>query len=66
MNSSDDDGILIGNWTGDYTGGKPPSSWGSTPAILEAYTRERKSVKWGHCWVFSAVLNTGETFIEYS
>lgn len=59
-NSLDNDGILVGNWSGNYENGKSPTSWVSTPAILEKYAENGRSVKFGQCWVFSAILTTSK------
>ena len=59
-NSCDGDkGILSGNWTGDYTGGQPPSIWTGSVDVFEAYWKNRPShVKYGQCWVFAGILTT--------
>ncbi|XP_059152311.1 annulin-like [Physella acuta] len=58
INSSDDDGVLMGNWSGDYTGGRSPLSWTGSAAILEEYWKTKESVKYGQCWVFSGLATT--------
>ncbi|XP_065066224.1 coagulation factor XIII A chain-like [Rhopilema esculentum] len=58
VNSCDNRGLLVGNWSGDYEGGKSPLYWTSSPPIFEEYMKEKKSVKFGQCWVFSALLTT--------
>ena len=60
MNAPDDGGILVGNWSGKYAGGKSPLSWTGSVAILEEYYRTSLPVKFGQCWVFSGVVTTGE------
>ena len=57
-NSSDDDnGILCGNWSGDYAGGTAPTSWTGSVDVIEHYWKNRpRQVKFGQCWVFSGVL----------
>ncbi|XP_064598834.1 uncharacterized protein LOC135465525 [Liolophura sinensis] len=57
-NSPDDNGILVGNWSGNYTSGRSPLSWTGSEEILEKFYRERQPVKFGQCWVFSGVLTT--------
>ena len=59
-NSSDDDnGILCGNWSGDYSGGAPPTSWTSSVDVVETYWKNRpRHVKFGQCWVFAGVLTS--------
>ncbi|XP_060077070.1 hemocyte protein-glutamine gamma-glutamyltransferase-like [Ylistrum balloti] len=58
VNSSDENGILLGNWSGHYKGGKSPNSWTGSKAILEEYHRTKSPVKYGQCWVFSGVMTT--------
>ena len=58
VNAQDDDGVLVGNWSGDYSGGVDPSEWGSSVDILLQYYQTKKPVCYGQCWVFSGVLVT--------
>ncbi|XP_019365445.1 PREDICTED: protein-glutamine gamma-glutamyltransferase E-like isoform X2 [Gavialis gangeticus] len=59
VNSLDDNGVLMGNWSGDYSGGKSPNSWSGSVAILLNWKESGyKPVKFGQCWVFAAVLAT--------
>ncbi|XP_075212942.1 transglutaminase [Lycorma delicatula] len=58
VNSPDDYGILMGNWTGDFGGGTPPSKWIGSMKIIQKYYKEKKPVKYGQCWVFGGVLTT--------
>lgn len=58
VNSSDDNGVLTGNWSGKYDGGTPPTHWVGSVAILEEYWEKKASVKFGQCWVFSGVTTT--------
>ncbi|KAG8239170.1 hypothetical protein J437_LFUL018944, partial [Ladona fulva] len=59
INSNDDDGLIVGGWHGDYKDGTPPTSWTGSVAILEEYLREGgRPVKYGQCWVFSALTVT--------
>ncbi|KTF73584.1 hypothetical protein cypCar_00032823 [Cyprinus carpio] len=45
VNSNDDKGVLMGNWSGDYSGGINPSQWSGSADILR---------KWNfHVWVES-------------
>jgi len=57
-NSCDNTGLLSGRWDGNYDDGKAPTSWSSTPDILQHYQQKNLSVKYGQCWVFSAMLTT--------
>ncbi|XP_069102902.1 LOW QUALITY PROTEIN: hemocyte protein-glutamine gamma-glutamyltransferase-like [Argopecten irradians] len=58
VNSSDESGVLVGNWSGDYEGGKKPTAWTGSHAILEQYHKTKSPVMFGQCWVFSGVLTT--------
>lgn len=59
VNSEDDQGVLQGNWSGDYKDGTAPSAWTGSVPILEKYLETRKEVLYGQCWVFAGVLTTG-------
>ncbi|KII60968.1 Protein-glutamine gamma-glutamyltransferase K [Thelohanellus kitauei] len=56
INSNDDNGILMGNWSGKYYDGTSPMSWDGSAAILAKYARTGRPVKYGQCWVFCGVL----------
>nr|XP_006111130.1 protein-glutamine gamma-glutamyltransferase E-like [Pelodiscus sinensis] len=59
VNSNDDNGVLEGNWSGDYRGGTSPSSWNGSVEILKKWNAAGfKPVKYGQCWVFASVLTT--------
>ncbi|XP_011169553.1 annulin isoform X1 [Solenopsis invicta] len=58
VNSPDDNGAVMGNWTDDYGGGTPPTRWMGSQKILQQYYKTKKPVKYGQCWVFSGVLAT--------
>lgn len=59
VNSNDDNGVLIGNWSGNYDDGTAPWSWTGSSAILEQFLLSGgKPVKYGQCWVFSGVCTT--------
>ncbi|KAL8590514.1 hypothetical protein ACOMHN_010950 [Nucella lapillus] len=58
INSQDEGGVLTGNWSGDYSGGKSPLSWTGSAPILEQFYNQQFSVSFGQCWVFSGVLTT--------
>jgi hypothetical protein len=60
VNSSDDDGVLMGNWSNDYTGGTEPTKWQGSMLILQKYWATKSPVKFGQCWVFSGVTTTGK------
>ncbi|XP_076208449.1 protein-glutamine gamma-glutamyltransferase E-like isoform X1 [Aptenodytes patagonicus] len=59
VNANDDQGVVLGNWSGNYTGGKSPSSWTGSGEILQNWKKSGfKPVRYGQCWVFAAVLTT--------
>ncbi|CAG7824579.1 unnamed protein product [Allacma fusca] len=53
-----DHGVLEGNWTKHFSGGKRPEHWSGSQEILQEYYRTKKTVKYGQCWVFAGVLTT--------
>ncbi|XP_033754207.1 protein-glutamine gamma-glutamyltransferase K-like [Pecten maximus] len=57
VNFNDKGGVLYGRWDGLYADGDSPSSWSETPKILRQY-RDEGPVKYGQCWVFSAITVT--------
>uniref|UniRef100_A0A8C7NEE6 Protein-glutamine gamma-glutamyltransferase K n=1 Tax=Oncorhynchus mykiss TaxID=8022 RepID=A0A8C7NEE6_ONCMY len=59
INSPDDNGVLAGNWSGNYVGGVSPTAWSGSVDILMKYHKEGgQPVKYGQCWVFSGVTTT--------
>lgn len=59
VNSNDDNGVLIGNWSGKYDDGTAPWMWTGSAAILEEFMKnDGKSVRYGQCWVFAGVTTT--------
>ncbi|XP_008321802.2 coagulation factor XIII A chain [Cynoglossus semilaevis] len=58
LNSRDDDGVLVGNWSGDYTFGVAPTSWTGSTDILLGYASSKMPVCYAQCWVYAAVFNT--------
>lgn len=58
INSVDDNGAVMGNWSEDHSGGTPPTKWIGSMHILQKYYKKKKPVKYGQCWVFSGVLTT--------
>ncbi|NXI60365.1 EPB42 protein, partial [Chloroceryle aenea] len=49
--------ILIECGTGQYYNGTPPSKWlGSSPILRQWVASQCKPVRYGHCWVFAAVM----------
>ena len=65
MNVPDDNGVLVGRWGGDYSDGIEPWKWASSKTILDQFMKEKQPVKYAQCWVFSAVLTTGNCFATY-
>ena len=62
VNSNDDDGFLVGSWSGNYEDGTAPSHWNSSPAIFRKYFKKSQPVKYGQCWVFSGLVTTSKFF----
>lgn len=59
MNSRDDDGVMVGNWSGEYLYGVAPTSWtGSVEILLDYAGSGGQSVGYAQCWVYAAVFNT--------
>lgn len=58
LNSRDDEGVLVGNWSGDYTYGVAPTSWTGSTDILLNYAGSKMPVCYAQCWVYAAVFNT--------
>ncbi|KAG8446602.1 hypothetical protein GDO86_014158 [Hymenochirus boettgeri] len=57
INSNDDNGVLMGNWSGDYSGGQNPGIWNGSSAILRSWNKNGP-VKYGQCWVYGGALCT--------
>ncbi|XP_008291944.1 protein-glutamine gamma-glutamyltransferase 5-like [Stegastes partitus] len=61
VNCNDDLGILEGKWNGSYQAGIKPTDWSGSADILHRWVSSNCSpVRYGQCWVFAAVLCTGE------
>ncbi|GAA6231224.1 coagulation factor XIII A chain [Lates japonicus] len=58
INSQDDNGVLVGNWSDDYSMGKAPTSWTGSVRILLQYVNTGVPVCYAQCWVFAGVFNT--------
>ena len=56
--SPDDDGLLLGNWTTDFSGGVAPTKWGGSVEIMQRFYKKKKPVKFAQCWVFAGCLST--------
>ncbi|XP_029470621.1 protein-glutamine gamma-glutamyltransferase E-like [Rhinatrema bivittatum] len=59
VNSQDDNGVLVGNWSDTYTGGVHPGSWNGSVAILQKWSNSGFTpVKYAQCWVYAGVTCT--------
>ncbi|NXH11682.1 TGM4 glutamyltransferase, partial [Bucco capensis] len=58
VNANDDSGVLLGNWSGNYSDGTSPLDWIGSVSILQQYYKTKKPVLYGQCWVFAGVLTT--------
>lgn len=59
VNSHDENGLLVGNWSGNYGDGLAPWQWtGSAPIFERYYLQNYRPVKFGQCWVFGGVTTT--------
>ncbi|CAN9503313.1 unnamed protein product [Ophioblennius macclurei] len=59
INAQDDFGVLVGNWSGNYSDGVSPSAWSSSVEILRKYhASDGTPVSYGQCWVFSGITTT--------
>ncbi|XP_068599342.1 protein-glutamine gamma-glutamyltransferase K-like [Brachionichthys hirsutus] len=59
INSRDDYGVLVGNWSGDYSDGTSPTLWsGSLKILREFHGSNGTPVQYGQCWVFAGVFTT--------
>lgn len=61
-NIQDDNGILVGNWSGDYTGGTSPTDWTGSGPIMKEFNKTKEPVQYGQCWVFSGLQTTRKLF----
>ncbi|XP_069807714.1 protein-glutamine gamma-glutamyltransferase E-like [Dendropsophus ebraccatus] len=58
VNSNDNDnGVIVGRWSGDYSGGVNPTQWNGSVTILRQWMQSGP-VKYGQCWVYAGVLCT--------
>ncbi|RXN32480.1 glutamine gamma-glutamyltransferase [Labeo rohita] len=59
VNSNDDKGVVMGNWSGNYSDGVSPSMWTGSADILKKWAETQfRPVRYGQCWVFAAVMCT--------
>ncbi|KAM9552590.1 coagulation factor XIII A chain-like [Salvelinus alpinus] len=57
MNSQDDRGVLVGNWSDDYSLGTAPTFWIGSDQILLQYVN-KGPVSFAQCWVYAGTFNT--------
>ncbi|XP_071027027.1 coagulation factor XIII A chain-like [Oncorhynchus clarkii lewisi] len=57
MNSQDDRGVLVGNWSDDYSLGTAPTFWIGSDQILLQYVT-KGPVSFAQCWVYAGTFNT--------
>ena len=66
VNSLDDQGVLVGKWQQPYDDGIEPWEWNGSVKILDQYLESGgKAVKYGQCWVFSAVTVSSEYLVTH-
>ncbi|XP_078147647.1 coagulation factor XIII A chain-like [Centroberyx gerrardi] len=58
LNSQDDNGVLVGNWSDDFSMGTSPTLWTGSVNILLKYVNGGVPVCFAQCWVFAGVFNT--------
>lgn len=59
INAPDDNGVLVGNWSGTYDDGTAPTFWsGSSDILRQYYNNGGTPVRYGQCWVFSGVTTS--------
>ncbi|KAG7271902.1 hypothetical protein CRUP_038154, partial [Coryphaenoides rupestris] len=58
LNSRDDEGVLVGSWSGDYLYGVAPTAWTGSADILLGYYRSKRPMRYAQCWVYAGVFNS--------
>ncbi|CAL4121087.1 unnamed protein product, partial [Meganyctiphanes norvegica] len=59
VNDFHEGGIMEGRWDGEYNDGVAPYKWTGTVSILEEYMQSGyRPVKYGQCWIFSALFTS--------
>uniref|UniRef100_A0AAQ5X2Q2 protein-glutamine gamma-glutamyltransferase n=1 Tax=Amphiprion ocellaris TaxID=80972 RepID=A0AAQ5X2Q2_AMPOC len=58
INSQDDNGVLVGNWSNDYSMGVAPTAWTGSVTILQQYANTGVPVCYAQCWVYAGVFCT--------
>ena len=56
-NANDDDGLMIGNWSGQYKPHVAPNKWTGSLPVLRAWVNGGP-VKYGQCFTFAGCLTT--------
>lgn len=65
VNAQDDNGVLVGNWSQDFSMGTAPTAWTGSVKILLEYFTTGVPVCFGQCWVFAGVYNTCRTTLGH-
>ncbi|XP_057696650.1 protein-glutamine gamma-glutamyltransferase K-like isoform X2 [Corythoichthys intestinalis] len=59
INSLDDQGVVEGNWSGNYAQGTSPTVWSGSMEILKEYHKNNGTpIKYGQCWIFAGIVTT--------
>ncbi|XP_067227240.1 transglutaminase 1 like 4 [Chanodichthys erythropterus] len=59
VNSNDDRGVLMGNWSDSYVGGTSPTAWSGSGDILRQFFKSAGNpVKFAQCWVYAGVMTS--------
>lgn len=58
VSSRSNTGLLVGNWSGNYKGGRAPTLWSGSQQILQNFYKSKRPVKYGQCWIYAGVLTT--------
>ncbi|PAA79820.1 hypothetical protein BOX15_Mlig031784g4 [Macrostomum lignano] len=58
INSIDEGGLLVGNWSGNYEDGRSPTEWTGSLKIFQEFHTNKRPVMFGQCWVFSGCLTS--------
>ncbi|XP_061569571.1 coagulation factor XIII A chain-like [Cololabis saira] len=58
INSQNDNGVLVGNWSENFSLGTRPTAWTGSSKILLKYHNSGNPVMYAQCWVYAGVLCT--------
>uniref|UniRef100_A0A667YVR0 protein-glutamine gamma-glutamyltransferase n=1 Tax=Myripristis murdjan TaxID=586833 RepID=A0A667YVR0_9TELE len=58
LNSQDDNGVMVGNWSEDFSMGTAPTLWTGSVKILQEYANTGVPVCFAQCWVFAGIFNS--------